>query len=329
MKERMWMVRAGESAYLIDDFLEKNIVAIGWNLIGPLHQFDNTQEIKTKLRKEYPKYKRGRVTISASQIGKFIFDFKKEDFVLTYNPEERVYPVGKIVSDYKYDPDKCEYNNIRKVNWIGEVKRDNLATSSRNTLGAISTIFEIKGVTKNEILRLVRGEKSAPTVSEETSEEELDTLKEDVIEKAREFIKDKITNLDWDDMEELVAGIFRGMGYKTRITPKGPDRGKDILASPDGLGLEEPRIKVEVKHRQGKINSDKLRSFIAGLSGAKGVYVSTGGFTKEAKYEAERASNPVTLVNIEGIVSLVTQYYDNFDSDTRSLLPLTKIYWPT
>ena len=47
-------------------------------------------------------------------------------------------------------------------------------------------------------------------------------------------------------MQELVAGILRAMGLKTKISNKGPDRGKDIIASPDGLGLENPRIFVEV-----------------------------------------------------------------------------------
>lgn len=28
----MWMVRAGENAFLIDDFKDLNIVAIGWNV---------------------------------------------------------------------------------------------------------------------------------------------------------------------------------------------------------------------------------------------------------------------------------------------------------
>lgn len=40
---------------------------------------------------------------------------------------------------------------------------------------------------------------------------------------------------------------------KQEYHQKGPDRGRDILASPDGLGLEEPRIIVEVKHRNGQM----------------------------------------------------------------------------
>ena len=182
---------------------------------------------------------------------------------------------------------------------------------------------------KDEILNLLKGKKPKEVEDEESSEEKLDLIKEDFIEKAHEFIKDKLVTLDWDEMQELVAGILRGMGYKTQVSSKGADRGKDILASPDGLGLEEPRIKVEVKHRQGQMGAKEIRSFIAGLSGAKGVYVSTGGFSTEAKYEAERATTPTTLVDTDMLVSLIIQHYDNFDIETRTLLPLTKIYWPT
>ena len=32
----MWMVRAGQGAYLIDDFRKKNLVAIGWQELGDL-----------------------------------------------------------------------------------------------------------------------------------------------------------------------------------------------------------------------------------------------------------------------------------------------------
>jgi restriction system protein len=130
-------------------------------------------------------------------------------------------------------------------------------------------------------------------------------------------------------MQELVAGILRAMGYKTRISPKGADRGKDIIASPDGLGLENPKIVVEVKHRQGSMGSPEVRSFLGGLRPSdKGLYISTGGFSKDAKYEAERANIPITLVDSDILVELIIQYYDSFDNDTKTLVPLKKIYWP-
>lgn len=59
----------------------------------------------------------------------------------------------------------------------------------------------------------------------------------------------------------------------------------------------------------------------------KGI-VSTGGFTREALYEAERANVPITLTDLDMLVSLVIQNYDQFDADARALLPLRKVYWP-
>lgn len=132
-------------------------------------------------------------------------------------------------------------------------------------------------------------------------------------------------------MQELVAGLLRAMGYKTRISPAGSDRGKDIIASPDGFGFEQPRIVVEVKHRPNTaMVSQELRSFLGGRhKNDKGLYVSTGGFTKDAKYEANRGSIPVVLLDLDDLSSEIVRHYSEMDMEARSLIPLTKIYWPT
>jgi len=121
------------------------------------------------------------------------------------------------------------------------------------------------------------------------------------------------------------------MKYKTRVSPQGADRGKDIIASPDGLGFEQPRIVVEVKHRPNRqMGSHEIRSFLGGRhKDDRGLYVSTGGFSKDAKYEADRASIPLTLMDIDDLVEVVVEYYEELDLNTRSLLPLTRIYWPS
>lgn len=77
------------------------------------------------------------------------------------------------------------------------------------------------------------------------------------------------------------------------------------------------------------MGASEIRSFTGGLrQGNKGVFVSIGGFTKEAKYEAERSNTPMTLIDLDGLVKLIVQYYDSFDTETSTLIPITKIYWP-
>lgn len=139
-----------------------------------------------------------------------------------------------------------------------------------------------------------------------------------------------MSKLDWEEMQQLVAGLLQAMGYKTRISPSGPDRGKDIVASPDGFGFESPRIVVEVKHRTGsQMSSPEIRSFLGGRhKDDKGLYVSTGGFTKDARYEAERASIPLTLMDLDDLVKALLEHYEKMDIDTQRLIPLRKVYWP-
>jgi restriction system protein len=331
MTSRMWVVRAGDEARFYDDFKKNRIVAIGWGELGDLSEVKNPAEMKQMIEKAYGHKKLGYRNIVASQIARFVLEFKEGDYVLTYDPKTRNYLIGKISSPYRYDPARKEYHHVRSASWEGEIPRDRLSISTRNSLGAISTLFEVnEGAAKDLLTSFNKPKKEdGGEGKQEEEQQQKEEIKEEQLDKSKEFIKDKISAMDWEELQELVAGILRAMGYKTRISPRGSDRGKDVEASPDGLGLTDPHIVVEVKHREGTMGSQALRSFIAALRPRhKGLYVSTGGFTKEARYEADRANNQVSLIDSDELVNLIIQYYDNFDVEARSLLPLRKIYWP-
>ncbi len=64
------------------------------------------------------------------------------DKVVTYDPSRRIYHVGEILSQPKYDESILEeLPRVRDVKWLGEVPRDIISTTTKNTLGAISTLF--------------------------------------------------------------------------------------------------------------------------------------------------------------------------------------------
>ena len=58
------------------------------------------------------------------------------------------------------------------------------------------------------------------------------------------------------------------------------------------------------------------------------MYVSTGGFTKDARYEAERGRIPVTLMDLDDLVKSLLEHYEKLDVEMQRLVPLRKIYWP-
>lgn len=329
----MWMVRAGQGAAYVEDFIDKNVVAIGWSEAGDIKAGETREAISRKLATVWPAMNAGKLAITAGQIFRFLNEMANGDRVVTYDPGRRIYHMGQVDSGPRYAPDVFEeLPRVRDVKWLGEVSRDAImGSSTKNTLGAISTLFLLSDEAAAEMTALLSGKslskKPAPEAGREEVEEE---TAYDLRARSRELIKDRITGLDWQQMQELVAGLLRAMGYKTRISHAGPDRGRDIIASPDGFGFEQPRIIVEVKHRPKEaMGAPEIRSFLGGRhSNDKGLYVSTGGFTKDARYEADRASIPLVLLDLDDLVKELLRHYATMDMEARTLIPLVNIYWP-
>ncbi len=329
-KQQLWMIRAGAGAKLVDRFLEEGQVAIGWNDLGPIDRGVSRKEIAKRVSSTWPKYKKGKVAIIAGQIYRFINEIEVGDRVLTYDTGRRVYPLGTIKSSVGYDDSVEELARIRKVEWEAEVIRDDISTTSKNTLGAISTLFLLSDAAAAEVLSIAAGKKGVAAETEAEIDIEPEESLDSIRAQSRELIKDRINALDPYELQDLVAGVLRAMGYKTRVSAPGADRGVDIMASPDGFGFEQPRIIVECRHRtRSTMGAQDIRTFLGGRhKDDKGLYVSTGGFTKDARYEAERASIPTTLMDLDQLVDAVIDQYEKLDSESRVLLPLAQLYWP-
>jgi restriction system protein len=333
----IWMVR-GDSGRLYDEFHERGVVAMGWWELMEAKPGMSREQLAELLRTIRPEYKRGQILSGASQVWRFINEVEQGDYVVTYNPSTRRYLLGKVVGVAKVEPELKELGmpHTRQTQWIGEIDRDTLSVKARNSLGSTLTLFRLPDFAASEVLAAVDGEKRSAAPQGETTdiaadEEPTETrdLYADTEARALEFIKDRVSKLDWAEMQELVAGILRAMGYKTRVAKSGADRGADIVASPDGLGFENPRIVVEVKHRTGQMGSKEIRSFLGGRhKDDRGLYVSTGGYSKDARYEGDRAGIPVTLWELDDVVRYLVEYYDQVDNETRQLVPLKRIYWP-
>lgn len=227
--------------------------------------------------------------------------------------------MGTITSDYHHERIKQFFYNeqlwahVRYVAWNEKrISRDALSRITKNSLGSTLSVFEVQAAQTEDIVGLFQKGKQT-TIDSQIDEEDRNADLEEVFEK----LQDRIMQFSPEQMEELVKEVLMAMGYIAERTPVGPDRGIDVFASKDGLGLEDPRIFVEVKHREGKMGSSD-----------KCVFVSTGGFTQEAKYEAERSAIPLTLVDIQKLSSIIERYYDNFSVSGKILLPLKKVYLP-
>lgn len=336
---KAWMVRAGSNSVVADSFVSKGVVAVGFGSEFGETAPDLPKSALIKLYEEaYPNWKPSKVGNAASQMLRFLTAVNEGDLVVTYDSNLRRYFIGRITSGPTWDEQKVPgFPWTRKVEWERRCLRDDLSVATRNSLGSTLTLFSLNKAVQEDLLDhsvpvdADEKTKPSPTKKPSTNEEAAwETLRTEFVEKAAQFIEDRISALGWEELQSLVAGLLRALGYRTVVSPSGPDRGVDVFASPDGLGLEQPRIFVEVKHRRTtSIGAPDIRSFLGGRkTGDRCLYISTGGFSREAKYEADRADVPVTLINMPKLRELLVEHYENLDLETRALVPLDRIYWP-
>lgn len=174
---------------------------------------------------------------------------------------------------------------------------------------------------------------SPPELSEEDSGEKASSITfEQAEEQAWTEIEQYLLAMNPYDFQDLVADLLRAMDYHVSwVSPPGKDGGVDILAYNDPLGTKPPRIKVQVKRVGQRVPTDTLRSF-SSLIGSNdvGLFVSTGGFTKDAEeFARAQETRKITLIDLDKLVELWVQFYDKLEDSARRRLPLTPIYFLT
>lgn len=114
--------------------------------------------------------------------------------------------------------------------------------------------------------------------------------------------------------ERIVLDVLHRMGYGARRqdlrhTGGAGDGGIDGEISLDRLGLE--RVCIQAKRWRQPLGPEVVRDFIGALDtqhAAKGVLMTTGGVTKEARQTAGRASKSIVLVDGDTLARLMIEH---------------------
>src|ERR1039458_3485692 len=123
------------------------------------------------------------------------------------------------------------------------------------------------------------------------------------------------------EFQDLIAALLRAMGYHTPfIAPRGKDGGIDVLAYQDPLGTLSPRIKIHVKHRDSTATVKEVRELMGLLQkdGDVGLFISTGGFTPDAKTTARTSHVHVELIDFERFITLWQEFYHKISDEDKA-----------
>lgn len=330
----VWLMRAGRGGRYASEFMDRSIIAIGWPEIGDLTGRDRP-ELTAAMKAAYGE--KGAAG-NAGMLFRFANEMQTGDLVITPDPQTREIHAGRVEGPYTFEPDGPlpDQPNSRSVKWERTFSRDALPKRILYQLGSLLTLSQ---PSSQDPLRAFLLHEPAPATmsTEAASAEDVEAdeaaesipFYEELRAQTSELIRRQVAGLDAYETQDLVAGILRAIGYRTQVASEGADGGVDVVASKDALGVEGPVIKVQVKARP---NTRSPASDVRALSGLvateeRGLFVSTGGFTRDAENDARVMR--VTLIGMDRLVALLVEHYDRLDQDTASLVPLRRLWVPT
>ena len=130
-------------------------------------------------------------------------------------------------------------------------------------------------------------------------------------------------------MQDLVAAVLTAQGFTCRVAPEGADGGVDILAGSGPLGMDEPRLVVQVKSEQSPIGDPVVTQLLGSISKhqpAHGLLVAWGGLTQPARKTALNNYFRLRTWDAAELVKQITTHYTKLPEEIRADLPLKQVW---
>ncbi len=320
-----WGIHAGRNGEAEPLFEKESVVALGWKKTGDLSNFKTREEFRQQYEQAYPQAKAGAIPIHAGILYRFVCEMKNGDVIVFPRKFGREISIGRVIGEYKYES-QYDYPHIRKVEWFKKYPRTKFSQGALYEIGAAMTFFQVKNFSE-EFAVAIEQKEFMPVAPEE--EESVGLAADDIEQQSHDFVLKQINQkLKGHALAEFVGHLLNLMGYKTKVSEPGPDRGIDIIAHKDDLGVEPPTILVQVKSSEKDINEAAVSELYGKVSEKDfGLFISVGGFNKQAINFAFDKRN-LKLINGDELVDLVYKYYDQLDGKYKAVFPLKKVFIP-
>ena len=155
---------------------------------------------------------------------------------------------------------------------------------------------------KSEVIERIK------QVKEERDKKYKESIRAAIIlrEKATFNLVDELYRMSPQDFEDLVASLFKKMGFEVKQTPYSNDGGKDAVLRKEGAKYYLECKKYKPSKKIGRREIQFLAGVMSNDRVSKGYYVTTSHFTKTAVVEAKKTS--IHLIDIEDLTDLLDQF---------------------
>ncbi|UYG15465.1 restriction endonuclease [Brachybacterium huguangmaarense] len=346
MTNSAWVVRAGRYGERDEWAIENGCSGGGWSEVPDLTNAESRADVDAIVNEVYTAESQGARTNATSQLWALRGRMNIGDLMALPVKATHEIALGRVVSGYSYsaddDPGK---RHVVAVDWQRRVPRSAIKQDLLYTLGSALTVFSPSR--NNAVARLEhvlatgedigssglspRGDavpvaKPSPSsvgdvVDEPESQPDIDVIAQDQITTriAVEF--------SGHGLAHLVAVLLEAEGFDTDEAPPGADGGIDITAGQGLLGLESPKLIVQVK--TGQVASEvvaQLNGLVHTQGADYGLLATWTGLSRAAREAVKHQRFRVKVWDSTDIVERVLKNYEKLPEDVAERIPLRRVW---
>ena len=333
---KVYIARAGRNGEDEDRALDNNIAIIGFHDVPSLAAAKDYDGIAKLVDAALPDVKPRARTNFSRQLSAFAVTMDTGDFVVLPRKLTSQIAIGRVTGPYRYAKIGGESRHTRAVDWARpDVPRTMFGQDLLHSFGAFMTVCS---VSRNDAARRVaavfagKPDPGPSTKKKGTPEPTPDpsTDEPDLAQSAHDQIVARIQmRFAGHALARLVDAVLRADGWETKLSPAGPDGGVDVLGGRGPLGLDPPRLCVQVKSQQSPADVEVYR----GLQGTmltfkadQGLLVCWGGFKKSVLAEARQSHFVVRLWDSSDLVQAIYRNYERLPAEIQAELPLKQVW---
>lgn len=320
----MWLMRAGRSGEREATALRHRVAVVGWEDLPDMTACATRAGLETLLRATYPEQKPRTLHRWHGQLWTVRNTVKVGDLAMLPMKSKPEVALGLVDGPYQYRPDLPGGPlHTRPVNWVAQVPRRAFDTDILFSLGAYMSVCRIA---RNDAEQRVRTLMELPPELRVEARPPLPDLEEH----SSAMIHDRIAQrFKGHALADLVACLLEAQGFKPRSSPPGADGGVDILAGSGPLGFDAPRLVVQVKSQDTRLDVRVLRELagvMARYDAGHGLLVGWGGFAAPARAEAASDYFRIRLWEATDVVAAVKEHYAALPLRIRKELPMKQVW---
>ncbi len=337
-----WVIRSGRYGERDDWAIANGYSGGGWKELPDLSPCTTRESVEKVIAQTYGTDSPGLVASYVGQTWALRHRIVPGDLLVLPMKTTRELAIGRVTSGYQYlvgqDDPGCRH--VVAVDWQARVPRTVVKQDLLYTLGSAISIFSpsrnnavarlehllIHGVDPGSVpVSPPHGPRPSPQADSAVDDPE---SKPNVAEVAADQISARIgEEFAGHAFAHLVAELLRAEGFEVEEAPPGADGGIDITAGRGLLGLESPKLIVQVKTGQIAVEVVAQLNGLVSTHGADyGLLATWTGLSKPARDAVKHQRFRVKVWDASDIVAALQRNYDRLPQDIQARIPMERVW---